>query len=373
MMSLRSFETRYLITKGFKKQNIKNPFIQGMLDKNNFPLSKPDYISADQDMACTPMGAAFFIVPFVNAMTRSGTLEEKELLFNSMLNHKAFTKILSNKRGHSAGEKQALLIQAIRTVANVKNRQTRAEQAGMALLEQKIQKENLLNHKILLFLLEPNQIESNIRGLAANKIMAKYQRPCLVLTKTSNNTYEGSGRGYTKTGINSFKQILERCPETACAQGHDNAFGYSIKEKDIDNFINTTDEMLKDISSEIVYRIDFNFNETDNNNQRILDIAEMNDYWGQDIDRAYINIRFKITNTNFQLMKNNTFKFTLPHGLSIIKFNGSEKQIKKFTLYSGYLEIDAICKCNINKWDGKTYPQLLIEDYEITDSSKYFF
>ena len=60
-------------------------------------------------------------------------------------------------------------------------------------------------HKILLFLLESNQIEPNIRGLVANKIMAKYQRPCLVLTKTEKNTYEGSGRGYTKTGVNNLK------------------------------------------------------------------------------------------------------------------------------------------------------------------------
>lgn len=104
MMSLHSFETRHLITKGFKKENIKNPFIIGMLDKNEFPLSKADYVSAYNDMACTSMGAAFFIVPFVNAMTRSGTQTEKELLFNSMLNHKAFERILSNKRGHKLGE-----------------------------------------------------------------------------------------------------------------------------------------------------------------------------------------------------------------------------------------------------------------------------
>ena len=47
MMSLRSFETRYLITKGFKKENIKNPFIDYMLDKNSFPLSKADYVSSN--------------------------------------------------------------------------------------------------------------------------------------------------------------------------------------------------------------------------------------------------------------------------------------------------------------------------------------
>jgi len=73
MVSLHSPETRYLITKGFKKENIKNPFIDYMIDKNSFPLSKADYQPTSWDSACTPMGAAFFIVPLVNAITRSGT------------------------------------------------------------------------------------------------------------------------------------------------------------------------------------------------------------------------------------------------------------------------------------------------------------
>ena len=183
MMSLRSFETRYLITKGFKKENIKNPFIDYMLDKNSFPLSKADYISSDPNTSCTSMGAAFFIVPFVNAITRSGTLEEKHLLFNSMLNHKAFEEVLSNKRGHKLGEKEKLILQAIRTATNVKNRQTRAEDAGLAMLENMIEVNHMLDHKILLFLLEPGQIDAEIRGLIANKFMAKYQRPCCLLTK----------------------------------------------------------------------------------------------------------------------------------------------------------------------------------------------
>lgn len=222
MVSLRSFETRYLITKGFKKENIKNPFIDYMLDKNSFPLSKADYASSDSSMSCTSIGAAFFIVPFVNAITRSGTLEEKHLLFNSMLNHKAFEEVLSNKRGHKLGEKEKLILQAIRTVTNVKNRQTRAEDAGLAMLEKMIETNHMLDHKILLFLLEPGQIDSEIRGLIANKFMAKYQRPCCLLTRINRNgkeTYEGSMRGYTKTGIDSFKEVLEQCPEVTYVEG----------------------------------------------------------------------------------------------------------------------------------------------------------
>ena len=418
MMSLRSFETRYLITKGFKKQNIKNPFIDYMIDKNSFPLSKADYVSSDPDMGCTSMGAAFFIVPFVNAITRSGTIEQKNLLFNSMLNHKAFTEVISNKRGHKLGQKEKLILQAIRTVTNVKNRQTRAEDAGLAMLEKMIETNHMLDHKILLFLLEPGQIDSEIRGLIANKFMAKYQRPCCLLTRTtikkdvliqgeitSNNeyvcpreegeplvycgreklpgffwasgikeitAYQGSMRGYTKTGINSFKEVLEQCPGVLYVEGHDNAAGLGIEADYIDDFLYKIDQLLEDVSVEPIYRIDYNFNEKENNNQRILDIADMNDYWGQDIDRAYVNINFKVTDSNFKVMKNNTLKFSLPNGLSIIKFNGTEEEIIKFTT-TGYLEVNAICKCNKNQWNGCVYPQLIMQDFEIVDSAKYYF
>jgi len=85
----------------------------------------------------------------------------------------------------------------------------------------------------------------------------------------------------------------------------------------------------------------------------------MNDYWGQDIERAYIKMNFKITNSNFQVMKNDTIKFTLPHNLSIIKFGATEEEIERFTT-NGFIELDAICKCCKNEWGGNISPQLIL-------------
>ena len=371
MQSLHSFETKYLIMKGFKKQNIKNPFIDYMIEKNEFPLSKSDYKSNYADVACTPLGAAFFIVPFVNATTRSGTMNEKNLIFNSMLTHKAFSKVLSNKRGHKINEEQSLVIQAIRTVINIKNRQTKAEEKGLELLEKRIIKENLLQHKILIFSLETNQIQPTIRGLVANKMAAKYQRPCLVLTKDK-DTSSGSGRGYTKTGITSLKDLLENYSEVIYVKGHHNAHGVSIYTNQIPNLVQKIDDKLKELPTETLYKVDYAFNELENNNNKILDIASMNDFWGQDIDRAYVEITFKITNKNFQIMKGNTLKITLPNNLSIIKFNATEEEICKFTT-TGYIELEAVCKCNMNIWNNKVSPQLILEEYNIVDSSKYYF
>ena len=378
MMSLKSYETRYLITKGFLKENIKNPFIDYMLDKNAFPLSKSDYVSTSSAASCTAMGAAFFIVPFINAITRSGTQEEKEILFKAMLQPFAFQEVLSNKRGHKLGDTEKLILQAVRTVTNVKNRQTRAEEAGLEMLERMIENNHMLDHKILLFLLEPNQIPAEIRGLIANKFMAKYQRPCCILTRTIRDgieTYEGSMRGYTKTGIDSFKHILSECPEVLYVQGHDNAAGLGLAVQDINKFLQTIDKKLENITDEPIYRVDYNFDQINllQNAQRIIDIAQMNDYWGQDIDRAYVHFRFKITKNAIHLMKSNTLKIDVGNNVSLIKFNASENEIESFNS-SYYMIIDGIGKCNANTWGNETYPQLILEDYTIiTDTHKFNF
>ena len=270
MMSLKSIETKHIIVKGFRNENIKNPFIYGMAEKNAYSLGSK----------ITPMGAAFYIVPFVNSMVRSGTLEEKEQLFKSMLKHEAFKEILSNKRGHKIGETERLIDQALRTATNVKNRQTREQDKSLEIIEQKIEEENLMQHKVLMFLLKPGQIDTNIAGLIANKIMAKYQRPVLMLTKVEEmeqTYYRGSARGYSKSGIENFKDICEETGLTEYAQGHQNAFGISILKKDIEEFLQKTDIALANMESEPLYYVDYIFKGVDVVPNAILDIANLND------------------------------------------------------------------------------------------------
>ena len=379
MMSLQSIETKHLITKGFKTENLENPFIYGMFTKNSYSLGSH----------ITPMGAAFYIVPFINAIVRSGTLEEMELVFNAMIKYSAFIQIPSNKRGHKPGEMETVLDQALRTVTNVKNRQTRAQDVCMELLEKQIEKNNMMEHKVLLFLMEPGQIEPNIAGLVANKIMAKYQRPTCILTKvevpimdmvpkdkTTVICYRGSARGYERSGITNFKDICEDTGLCEYAQGHQNAFGLSIPDVNINKFIEATDYILKDIQSEPVYYVDYIFKGVDVEAEKILDIAWLSDLWGQNIEESLICIEdLKVTKDNLTLMspdKKPTLKITLPNRLALIKFGSSQEEYESL-LSSGYMKMNVIGKCNANEWNRNVTPQLLIEDYEITGESKFDF
>ena len=190
---------------------------------------------------------AFYIAPYINAICRSGTLQEKQLVFESMLKYKAFEKVPSTKRGHFLGDMETIVDQAMRVVINVKNRQTKAQDVGLELLENKIETNNLLKHKVLLFLLEPGQIDRNIAGLVANKLMAKYQRPVCVLTRVVEDSdippweencfdiisYQGSARGCDKVGITNFKDICAATGVVEYCTGHQGAFGLGILKENI--------------------------------------------------------------------------------------------------------------------------------------------
>lgn len=377
MMSLKSFETRRLIFKGLEPANIHNPFMFEMWQKNMFKLTDTP----------TSWGVTFYIVPFVNAITRSGTLEEKELIFSSMLKHKAFEKIPSNKRGHKPGELERVVDQATRTCTNVKNRQGRAEEAGLELVEHLIKDNHMMEHKVLLFLLEPNAVKAEIRGLIANKLMARYQRPCCMLTKVERDgvvTYEGSARGCDKVGVTEFKDI---CAETGVCNytvGHQGAFGLGITwqtpgaeevaGENIYQFLDKTDEILKDMSDEPIYYVDYIWSAKEADPTAIIDVAEMAPYWGKDMDEALVAIQgIQITKEMITMMKSNTVKITLPNGVAMIKFRMPDEEYNKLVSENGYVEINAVARCNKNEWNGNISAQLLLEDYEIVGQCAYVF
>ena len=365
MMSLTSIETKHLINKGFLPENIHNPYIYEMWQKNKFKLGEH----------ITSIDAAFYIVPMINAVQRSGSIEEKELLFKSMLKSDAFKMIPSNKRGHKPGEEERLVDQAVRMSTNVKNRQTRTQDAGMELLEKKIEKEGLLKHKVLLFTLKDGQVDRNIAGLIANKLAAKYQRPCCVITETDDN-YQGSARGYETSGLTNFKDICEESG-VEWAQGHQNAFGVCIAADKLENFIDNTDRALADMSSEPVYYVDYIYTGGDVNPQDILTIGGLKELWGKDFNEAMVAIKdLKVSKDMVQVYRksSNTLKITLPNKVNIMKFNATDEECEMLENQTGaYVQMDVVGTCHINEFFGNVTPQIFMEEYEITGSGKYLF
>lgn len=363
MMDLRDYETRHLITRGL--ENIRNPYFKGMVDKQAYSLKD----------GITPIGVAFYIAPYVNATIRMGTQEEKLMLFESMLDYRGYELIPSTKRG-CKGQQETRVEQACRNCTNIKNRQTKARDAALENIERIIKEKNLLANKILTIKLDSFAADRNLTGLIANQLMAKYQRPVLLLNKTADG-WEGSGRGYDKSKFDNLREFLKESQLVMYAEGHANALGVGITNNDFTTFIDYSNRELAEFDFTPCYKVDFIFNGSDFRGKDIVEIAELKSLWGQGVDEPLVAIEhINVSAGNIVLMspdKSPTLKITLPNGTSLIKFKSSQEEYEKLRSETGCITINVVGKCERNVWNGSVTPQIIIEDYEIVGEQKYYF
>ena len=161
------------------------------------------------------------------------------------------------------------------------------------------------------------------------------------------------------------------------AEGHQNAFGFSILEENVEEFLKKTDEMLAEIDFTPSYFVDFIFKPAEHYDEVIFDLASFDNLWGQEVAEPYVVIEgLKINKDNLVLMsrdKNPTLKITTPSGISIIKFKSSEEEFNKLYTETGYIEINVVGTCALNEWMGNYTAQVLVENYEIVGHNQYYF
>lgn len=362
MVSLKDFETRHLITVGLKK--INNPFFKLMVEKQAFSLG--DLI--------TPVGIAFYIAPYMNAMCRSGTQEEKKLMFEAMLEFKSYELLPSTKRG-CKGQTETRVEQACRTCTNVKNRQTRSRDQSTETIEQLIGEQNLLENKILVIKLDKKHaIDVNLTGLIANRLMAQYQRPVMLLNEVEEDGkiyWRGSCRGYDKSALKDFRAFLEESGLTEWNHGHANAFGSSVADENFEALIKYSNEKLKDFDFTPKYNVDIIFDYNDIIPEDVMDIADYRRLWGQTVEEPFVVVEnVPVYADNLALMKGTTLKITTP-AMELIKFGSSDEEYESLYSKLGCVIINVVGTCEINSWNGR--PQIKIEDYEIIKKQQYYF
>lgn len=373
VMQLTEYETRELIKEG--TNNIINPFLKEWVNRQAYSLKGE----------VTPFGISFYIAPYINAVIRLGTLEEKMILFESMLNFKAYELIPSTKRG-CKGQLETRVEQACRNCNNIKSRQTKARDLMLEKIHQKIKDEGLLSLPILIVQIgEP--IEENLTGLIANQIANDYQRPTLLLNgkmeingdtgEILNWEWRGSGRNIQFSKLTNMREFLLNSGLVELAEGHASAFGVVIKQENMNALKEYIARELKDFDFQKTYKVDFIWHIDDlyRNRETVMDIGGLNWVWGQGVPEPQIAIEhIVVTPKNLTLMSPDnrpTLKIQLDN-ISLIKFKSSKEEYEK--LYSeGTTTINIIGTCNINEWNGNYSPQIFIEDYEIVSKTDYYF
>lgn len=369
VMLMKDYETKHLINRGL--ENIINPYFRGMTIKNEFSLGGN----------ITPFGVAFYIAPYINAVTRCGTQEEKILLFESMLDFKAYELIPSTKRGFK-GTYETRVEQACRMCANVKNRQGKSRDASLANIEQIIKEQKLLNNQILVICIDSQHaIDKGLTGLVATKIANEYQKPTLILNETydDNNKliWAGSGRIFSQSNFNTFKEFLESSNLFMFAQGHQGAFGCAIEDSNIQPFIEYSNQALASFDFSPKYYIDLEYSAKYLTADDIFSIANFDGLWGQGIEEPFILIKdVVLTKDNIQLLKGTTLKITIVadgQEIALIKFGSCQEEYDALCRSTGAITINVIGHFQKNIWNNIIKPQIMIEDYEIAKTTFYYF
>lgn len=363
VMNTQDQETQYYIQTGLAQ--VRNPYILEMMRRNTRQFGEGHVYMKD---------VAWYIAPFINAVTRCGTVEENLLIFNAMLEHRAQELIPSTKRG-CKGQEETLVEQAGRTSANVKTRQQNLVDEAIEIIDNMIIGNNLLAHKLLIIKYPVSN--KGLNGLIANKLAGQYQRPCLVLQETEEGMCEGSARGYGKSGLKDLRTYLLSTGFVEYAAGHAEAFGVGIREENLENLLAQADQELTMIDGQIKYDVDYIWNVRSIPENDVLTIAKYKGLWGQQVEEPYIVLEDVLLtdNTVSFLGKNGkTLRINIPNtDMTIIKFFCSDEEIAEFTPNGQTLKANVVCYCDINEWNGRSMGQFKLEDIEITERLAYYF
>lgn len=369
VMDLRDYETRYIVKTGLS-------FVHNSLFKKICEMQEYQIVNHG---GLSPFTAGWYIGPLVNAVTRSGTQEEKLLFFEAMLDWQAFNEIPSTKRG-CKGQMETKAEQACRNARNIKSKQDKQRDEGVKYIESIIEEKHLTENKIIAVKLPEGKVNRNFTGLIANQLLSKYQHPILLLSEIKNKDgsilWEGSARSYDCEGLDNFKEYLKNNSYVYLSEGHKNAFGVGLTDDGFANFIKETNEELSTCTFNPSHAVDFIWEAKDTDKNAIIELAQYNNIWGQGVEEPEIVIKdIMVTKDNLKLMspdKSPTLKIILPNGVECIKHYFSKEEFDKLIPEFGKVGlITLVGTCQINNWGGKSTPQINIKDYEF--KSIYYF
>ena len=376
MMNMQTPENRLICAAGLCM--IKNPLFKAIVKKqcySMFGIYEADwsdgYFTSGE---VSQIKVAFYVTPLINALIRVGSQSEKELLFRAFIQGNA--EIPSTKRG-AKGEIETVAEQATRNCVNARSRQNREKDKAIELLDIQIMNDCLDENKILILNADDLNVSTNLTGLIAMGIAAKYKKPTLLGRISSDGFLKGSIRGREESVLKDFKGFLKDSGLTEMVEGHANAAGFSIKEKNISKLYDYANEELKDVDfNEGYYEADFvvsgNYSDLDG---LVMDIGSHSDLWGQQNDVPVIIVEnITLPKSSIQKIgsKKDTVKFVF-NGMTYMIFK-AQNIIDQIDAFDGdTLNITCAGRANINRWGGRTVPQIYIDEIELKESSIYDF
>ncbi|MDF2503876.1 DHH family phosphoesterase [Clostridium sp.] len=350
-MNLSNLETRYYVKEGLNC--VTNPFILALMDKQRFSLGDNVTIT----------GIMFYIAPLINAMIRVGSYKEKEEMFKAFLGNND----LVTYKSRGVDKEDFFSNYVARNCVNTKARQKREvdkliNKLNTIIKENKYYEDNIIVIDGSVILDDKN---GGLTGLIATKIAEEYHKPTILLH--GKEILNGSARGYG--GEFDFKDIVNGTKLVEFAEGHQFAFGVSIKRECLTQFKESLNDKLKNYIGEKVYNVDFILQPSDITYELVDNIYSLKNEYCKGIEEPLLcieNIEIPIENVKLMGKNKNTIKIETEE-VSYVKFFTNEDRYNEIINknINGILRFNIIGKASMNEYNGNCIPQIIIEDYEV--------
>ncbi len=220
-----------------------------------------------------------------------------------------------------------------------------------------------LNDRLLIFF--NKDWSSGLTGLVASKLLRKYNRPCLVITKNEeNNHLVGSGRSIDQFNITKALTKIEKL--LLRYGGHPQACGFSFTEDKLEEFSASIKKIAeeelkgKEFKPTLDIEIEIDFNDI---SWELVDLVDKFKPFGKDNEEPlFLSKNLILTNTKkvgkdekhwkLEFMKDNKKIGGIGFGLTDIDLTVGNN-------------VDIVYNLSINEWNGNRQIQLMIKDIKV--------
>lgn len=289
-----------------------------------------------------PHGFSFGCIPPINALCRSNDQEGKRIFFESLVG-------------------ECDMAGGIAVLRKAVNEQRKAVDEIMSKVSEDMDNE----HKAAVGFIENEQ--ANYTGLVANKMLSLVNKPSFILRPVNLAQYSGSMRSpFPIASVINESRLAK-------AEGHECASGLIMPKANLKKLLKYLDSRLT--SDVICDTIDVTAKLTPQqiNLPLCMNCEEYKDMWGS-AGSGVVEPTFYVKFTCYQnwvrlFRKKTTTGKISAYGVDFIKFRLSEEQSAEWEKYDKFT-FEAIVTLCTNEWNGRYYPQAMIQQYEIAPKSK---
>ncbi len=355
VMDMRSLETRFFVNKGLK--NFKNKFLQAIFKAQSFSMKGILNIH----------NITWYMSPVINAVTRIGSMEERELLFRAMIEQ---DEEFDYKKRSGEVVKENIYDRAARISKNIKSRQDKQRDKVLDELKDQVD----LNDKVVF--LESKIAQSGLSGVSAIKLAGTIKRPVIIVKKFNKDgevILSGSCRNYDNSPIPNFKDLILQTNAFEFCSGHGNAAGLAIKPDNVDKAKNKFMELLKTVNFNLPIPCDFIIDVDDLNINFIQEVDQAKWIWGTGVKEPKIaveNIIIMRPDIHVQGKDFDSVAFVI-NDIKYVMFKMSEDDplLNWASDWDGdewdEITINAVVEVSLNEYKGVFTPQCIITDYNI--------